>query len=73
MLSNSGNPADYHPGDIVTWSLPGNLPHIGIVTDRRSTDRARPLVAHNLANGPELEDMLLRYPITGHYRYTGPD
>jgi hypothetical protein len=62
---------DYMAGDLVTWMLPGNLPHIGIVTDRRSADGQRPLIVHNIGNGPELEDMLLRFSITGHYRYRG--
>ncbi len=61
--------ADYAPGDLVTWSLPGNLPHIGMVTDRRSADGARPLIVHNIGAGPQLEDMLFDYQITGHYRY----
>jgi uncharacterized protein YijF (DUF1287 family) len=59
----------YRPGDLVTWMLPGNLPHIGIVADGRSDDGARPLIVHNIGRGPEVEDMLLAYPITGHYRY----
>lgn len=67
----SRGPQDYLPGDLVTWMLPGNLPHIGLVTDRRSADGARPLVVHNIGNRPELEDMLLSFPITGHYRYRG--
>ena len=64
-------PGGYAPGDLVTWMLPGNLPHIGIVTDRRTGDGARPLIAHNIGRGPEIEDMLFAYPITGHYRYRG--
>jgi uncharacterized protein YijF (DUF1287 family) len=68
----SGNPQDYRPGDLVTWMLPGNLPHIGIVVDRRSTDGKRPCVAHNIGEGPKVEDVLFRYPLTGHYRYRGP-
>jgi uncharacterized protein len=59
----------YQPGDLVTWMLPGNLPHIGIVTERRSHDGVRPLIVHNIGQGPKLEDMLFDYPITGHYRY----
>jgi uncharacterized protein YijF (DUF1287 family) len=63
---------DYLPGDVVTWMLPGNLPpHIGLVTDRRSTDGERPLMVHNIGRGPEIEDMLFGFPITGHYRYRG--
>jgi uncharacterized protein YijF (DUF1287 family) len=67
----SQEPRDYRPGDVVTWLLPGNLPHIGLVTDRSSADGGRPLIAHNIGNGAELEDMLFRFPITGHYRYRG--
>ena len=70
-LPATRDPADYRAGDLVTWMLPGNLPHIGIVTDRRSPDGARPLIAHNIGRGPELEDMLFAYPITGRYRYRG--
>jgi len=59
----------YRPGSLVTWMLPGNLPHIGIVTDRRSEDGRRPLIVHNIGAGTVLEDMLFAYKITGHYRY----
>ncbi|MET0087627.1 MAG: DUF1287 domain-containing protein [Sedimenticola sp.] len=60
---------DYVAGDIVTWMLPGNLPHIGIVTDKADSDTGEPLVVHNIGSGPKLENMLFDYPITGHYRY----
>jgi len=60
---------DYAPGDIVTWSLPRNLPHIGIVSDTISDVSGNPLVIHNIGSGPTIEDMLFRYQITGHYRY----
>ena len=63
------NPADYQAGDLVSWMLPGNLPHIGVVTDRRSDDTLRPLIVHNIGSGPKLEDLLFAYRITGHYRY----
>jgi uncharacterized protein YijF (DUF1287 family) len=68
-LDVSDAAGDYLPGDIVTWMLPGNLPHIGIVTGRRDPASGRPLVAHNIGRGPELEDVLFAYPLTGHYRY----
>ena len=67
----SSRAADYSSGDVVTWMLPGNLPHIGIVSDRRGNG-GTPLVVHNIGRGPELEDMLFAYPITGRYRYEGP-
>lgn len=60
---------DYEAGDLVTWRLGGRLPHIGIVTEHRSHDGKRPLIAHNIGRGPKLEDMLFNHPITGHFRY----
>ena len=68
-LETSRNPADYLPGDLVTWMLPGNLPHIGIAVARRSSDGRRPLIVHNIGAGPAIEDMLFKFPLTGHYRY----
>jgi uncharacterized protein YijF (DUF1287 family) len=57
----------FRPGDLVTWRLPGNLPHIGIVSDRSAG--ARPLIVHNVGAGVQIEDVLFAWPITGHYRY----
>lgn len=59
----------YKPGDLVTWMLPGNLPHIGVVSTRRSADGERPLIIHNIGAGPQEEDALNVAPITGHYRF----
>ncbi|MCX4026197.1 DUF1287 domain-containing protein [Endozoicomonas sp. SM1973] len=61
--------ADYKPGELVTWTLPGNLPHIGIISNQKSADGKRPLVVHNIGSGPVLEDMLFVYEVTGRYRY----
>lgn len=69
VLPRTGNAKDYSPGDIVTWMLPGSLPHIGIVTDRLSEATGNPLIVHNIGAGPSLDDMLFSYEITGHYRY----
>ena len=60
--------AEFRPGDIVTWKLRGNLPHIGLLIDRLSADGTRLLVVHNVGAGPKVDDALLRYEITGHYR-----
>jgi uncharacterized protein YijF (DUF1287 family) len=65
------DPAGYEAGDLVTWRLPGDLPHVGLVIDRRSPDGRRPLIVHNIGRGPEIEDVLFAYPVTGHYRYRG--
>lgn len=67
-LPVSDNAKDYRPGDLVTWMLPGNLPHIGIVTDKVSASGI-PKIVHNIGLGPKLENMLFDYRITGHYRY----
>ncbi|WKB52373.1 DUF1287 domain-containing protein [Eleftheria terrae] len=66
-LPPSRDGAHYQPGDLVTWRLPGNLPHIGIVSSR-SVD-GRPLVLHNIGQGTREDDLLFAYPITGHYRW----
>lgn len=65
------NAADYQPGDLVTSLVSGKLPHIGIVVPNPHGD-SRPWVVHNIGRGPHMEDVLFAFPITGHYRYTGP-
>jgi hypothetical protein len=69
QLAVSRKAEDYRTGDLVTWMLPGNLPHIGLITDRRAPRSQVSLVVHNIGRGPRLEDVLFAYPITGHYRY----
>jgi uncharacterized protein len=64
-------PTPFLPGDLVTWELPGNLDHIGIVSDQRSADGTRPLILHNIGAGAQEEDILLTYPMTGHFRVDG--
>lgn len=66
-LPITDSPRNYHAGDIVTWELPGGLPHIGIVDQR--TSNGRPMVIHNIGRGTVLEDMLFAFKITGHFRY----
>lgn len=66
-LNASTDPEAYQPGDLVTWRLPGNLPHIGIVSDRRSTD-GRPLVIHNIGAGTQEEDVLFAWTVTARFR-----
>ncbi|EGK02641.1 DUF1287 domain-containing protein [Dysgonomonas gadei] len=69
VLKVSDKGSDYSPGDIVTWDLGGGITHIGIVTDRMSSDGKRPLIVHNIGRGQVLEDCLFSFKITGHYRY----
>ena len=64
---------DYRPGDVVTWDLNSQMTHIGIVVNVPSeADPSRMLVVHNIGAGPQMEDVLFSWKITGHYRYTGP-
>ena len=66
-LPLTSDPAAFQPGDIVTWMLPGNLPHIGILSDQIGASGA-PMVLHNIGSGAKEEDRLFDFPITGHYR-----
>lgn len=68
-LSVTSRAADYQPGDIVTWRLSSGVPHIGIVSDERTTFARRPLVIHNIGSGAQQEDVLFAYEVTGHYRW----
>lgn len=72
-VAATSDPDDYLPGDLVTWTVHVNRPHIGIVVDKRSSDGKRPLVVHNIGWGPQLEDVLFDYPVVGHFRYAGPE
>lgn len=61
-------PADWQPGDLVTCTVAGKLPHIMIVTDRRNADGV-PLILHNIGQGAREEDRLFEFPINGHFRW----
>lgn len=67
--STETKPELYVPGDIVTWILPGNLTHIGIVVNKKSADGKRYLIVHNIGAGQVVEDCLFKFTITGHYQY----
>ena len=70
-LPRSKNPRDYKAGDLVTWMVGPSFPHIGVVVNKPSrADSKRLMIAHNIGSGPQIEDILFRFPITGHYRYT---
>lgn len=71
-LAITNRAEDYTPGDLVTWDLGGNVPHIGIVVDRKSVFSRRYMIVHNIGQGPKMEDVLFDWKITGHYRYFGP-
>lgn len=64
------NEADYLPGDLITCTVAGRLPHIGIVVPGPHGG-TRPWIVHNIGAGPQMEDVLFTWPLTGHYRFTG--
>ena len=70
-LPKSQSAQDYAPGDIVAWDLGGGVTHIGMVVDRKSLLHDRYEVLHNIGRGPQIEDVLLEWKITGHFRYYG--
>jgi hypothetical protein len=59
--------ADYRAGDFIACIVPPGLPHIMIVSDRKSPS-GQPLIIHNIGAGTKEEDRLFEFPITGHYR-----
>lgn len=73
-LAASAMASDYRPGDLVSWRLPGGLPHIGLVSDRKVRGADRYLVVHNIGQGTRVEDVLLAWPPVGHFRvFRAPD
>ena len=70
-LPVSREAGDYQAGDLVTCTVAGKLPHIMIVSDKKTAD-GRPLVIHNIGAGAQEEDCLFTYPLTGHYRWKAP-
>ena len=64
----SHNPDDYQAGDLVTVTLPANLPHIMVVSEKHDLITKTPLVIHNIGAGTQEENRLFEFPMTGHYR-----
>jgi len=56
------------PGDLVTCTVPPNLPHIMIVSEKENA-QGLPLVIHNIGGGTREEDRLGDFPLTGHFRW----
>jgi uncharacterized protein len=55
------DPSKFAAGDLVTMLLPGNLPHIGIVSDRLNGAGTKPLIIHNIGGGAARDDVLGSY------------
>jgi uncharacterized protein YijF (DUF1287 family) len=69
-LEITRRPADYQPGDIVSWDLDGKgMTHIGVVSNLWNDATRRFLIIHNIGGGTKADDALFNWKITGHYRY----
>ena len=59
---------DYLPGDLITCTVAGRLPHIAVVVPAPDGGET-PWIVHNIGSGPKLENRLFEFPLTGHYRF----
>lgn len=59
---------DFRPGELATLRLPGNLPHIVVVTGKRAPS-GRYLCVHNVGQGTRREDVLAEWDLVGRFRY----
>lgn len=66
------SPDDFQPGDVLTWRLSGNEPHIGIVVSDRDPRTGYPLVVHNLGAGVRKDDLITLSQPAGQFRFA-PD
>lgn len=70
-IPSSQDPQNYQPGDVVVWKLSSGIPHIGIVSDKKSSEKI-PLIIHNIGQGTREEEGLFAFEITGHFRPKWP-
>ncbi len=69
ILTASRNAADYHPGDIVIWSLANADKHIGIVVPGPGNRAGEAWVVHHQDTVVKWEDVLFDFKIDAHFRY----
>jgi uncharacterized protein len=66
-LPVTDHPADYQPGDLVTYDLGAIGLHIAIVSNVRGSNGYQKI--HNACCGTKLENIPPNWQINGHYRY----
>ncbi len=71
-VMQNGKAVDFQVGDVLTWMLPHNLPHTGIVV-ATATDRHGVQIVHNIGMGPQQTDMPSNWTLTGQFRYGASD
>lgn len=66
-ISGDAFPEPLQVGDILTWRLVGNLPHVGVVV----TAGARPRIVHNIGQGARDEPLgvMAGQAAAAHYRW----
>jgi uncharacterized protein len=68
-LPITDNPSSYKSGHIVAWDLGLGTTHIGIVSNKLSHDRFTYKIIHNIGNRPQIENVLFKWRIIGHYNF----
>ncbi len=63
---------DWQPGDLLSCRLPGNLPHIAIVSDKRDFDRQWKVI-HNIGRGTEESSLIGIYDSQRRFRHEPPN
>ncbi len=71
-VMQNGKAVDFQVGDVLTWILPHNLPHTGIVV-APATDQHPVQIVHNIGLGPQQTDMPSNWILTGQFRYGASD
>ncbi len=70
-LTPSRSAGDYHPGDLVVWSLANAEKHIGIIVPGPGDRANEPWVVDNMGAGVKWENILFDFSIERHFRYSG--
>ncbi len=59
---------DWQPGDLVTMTVAGGRPHIGLISNSLAAGTGRRTVIHNIGLGTRADDILDVAAITGRFR-----
>ena len=68
LTTDTTQPEQWQPGDIVTYDFQNGLLHCAIVSDKRGAG-GLPYILHNAGQYNREEDALAAWEITGHYRF----
>ncbi|HWD40943.1 MAG TPA: DUF1287 domain-containing protein [Fimbriimonas sp.] len=68
LSTGVAKPEGWAPGDVIEWRMPHGHDHTGVLSDHLDRE-GFPLVIHNVGDGPQEEDVLRTWTVTGHFRY----